>query len=89
MGRFTTNMLRPELLRARGKHRQRLLRKLRATPPILREIFADDGVVAGVAERPATGVVVERVRSAASIRNAARFKTKPAMKCGVRPAANH
>ena len=77
-----------------GKSRKRFLRKRRATSRARarRAIFADAAAVADVVERSGAG----RVRSAASVRSAAkfaanratRFKAKHATKCTVRLAAN-
>jgi len=88
----TVSLLKPEAQPARG--RSRLLRKRRATPRALREIFVDVVVVADVVERPETGAGAGR--TAASVRSAANFEAnleanheaKSSAKRGVNLAVN-
>src|SRR6266852_3345442 len=80
----TVSLLKPEAQPARG--RSRLLRKRRATPRALREIFVDVVVVADVVEKPETGAGAGR--TAASVRSAANFEANHAAKSSAKRGVN-
>src|ERR1039458_8428531 len=85
---MTGRLPKPATWRMREKSRKRPLRKRRATPRMLRATFVDDGAVADVVER----LGVDRVRTAASARSAAKYEAnqeaKSAAKYAVKLVAN-